>query len=69
MEALAKERLASVQKKYPQAVLGDPDSVRVVYLFQEDPKTYHAKAVADISTHPLSRRQMFAKTLGLHHRT
>jgi len=68
MEAFAKQRLAIVRKKYPKAVLGDSDSVRVIYLFQEDPKTYHAKAVADISTYPLSRRQMFAKALGLHHR-
>jgi len=68
MEALATQRLAIVQKKYPKAVLGDPDSVRVIYLFQEDPKTYHAKAVADISAHPMTRRRMFAKALGLHHR-
>ena len=68
MEALAKQRLAIVRKKHPKAVLGDPDSVRVIYLFQEDPKTYHAKAVADISTHPMTRRGMFAKALGLQHR-
>jgi len=67
IEALAKKRLASVKKKYPKAVLGDADSVRVIYLFQEDPKSYHPKAVADLSPHPLSRRQIFAKTFGLHH--
>ena len=68
MEALAKKRLEIVRKKYTNAVLGDPDSVLVVYLFQEDPKNYHPKAVADISTHPMNRRQMFAKALGLNHR-
>jgi formate dehydrogenase iron-sulfur subunit len=67
MEALAKKRLEEVKKKYPKAALGDPDSVRVVYLFQEDPRGYHPKAVADISIHPMSRRQIFARTLGLHH--
>jgi formate dehydrogenase iron-sulfur subunit len=65
MEELAATRLAIVKKKYPGAVLGDADSVRVVYLFEEDPKTYHAKAVADIGVHPMSRRRMFARSLGL----
>ena len=69
METLAEKRLAIVKKKYPKAILGDADSVRVIYLFQEDPKNYHAKAVADISIHPMSRRQMFAKALGLHRST
>jgi formate dehydrogenase iron-sulfur subunit len=68
MEALAKKRLESVKKKHPKAVLGDADSVRVVYLFQEDPKIYHPKAVAELNPHPLSRRQIFAKALGVDHR-
>jgi len=67
MTALAKQRLEIVKKKHPKAVLGDADSVRVVYLFQEEPKSYHKNAVADFSTHPMSRRQIFAKALGLHH--
>jgi formate dehydrogenase iron-sulfur subunit len=68
MDALAQKRLETVKKKHPKAVLGDRDSVRVIYLFQEDPKAYHAKAVADAGALPMNRRQMFAKVLGLHHR-
>jgi len=68
METLAEQRLERVKKRHPKAVLGDPDSVRAIYLFQEDPKSYHDKAVADIGALPLSRRRMFAKALGLHHR-
>ena len=68
METLAAQRLELVKKRHPKAVLGDPDSVRAIYLFQEDPKSYHDKAVADSSAPPLSRRRMFAKALGLHHR-
>lgn len=63
MQALAKERLASVQQKYPDAVLGDADSVLVIYLFQRDPKLYHAHAVSDaaaVPAGPLTRRQLFA---------
>lgn len=49
MEALAKERLAAVQKQHPSAVIGDADSVRVLYLFKRSPKAYMPKAVATIN--------------------
>ena len=68
MEELAQKRLDIVKKKYPKAVLGDADSVRAIYLFQEDPESYHPKAVAELKPHPLSRRRILAKALGLHHR-
>ncbi len=68
MMKLAKARLAEVKKTHPKAVIGDDDSVRVLYLFQEDPKTYHPKAVAENDVRPMSRRNMFAKLLGVQHR-
>lgn len=56
MMELAEKRLAEVQKQYPDAVIGDADSVRVLYLFKQDPKTYAAKAVADAgSAHTVAR--------------
>ncbi|MEG2171964.1 MAG: 4Fe-4S dicluster domain-containing protein [Desulfovibrionaceae bacterium] len=61
MQALAKERLAEVKKKHPDAVLGDADSVLVIYLFEKDPKLYHAHAVADASPVSFTRQQLFAK--------
>ncbi|GAB7078914.1 4Fe-4S dicluster domain-containing protein [Megalodesulfovibrio paquesii] len=63
MLALAKKRLEEVKKRRPEATLGDPDDVNVIFLYEYDPKTYHAKAVADADTvRPgLSRRGLFAK--------
>jgi formate dehydrogenase iron-sulfur subunit len=62
MLALAKERLAKVKKYYPDAVLGDEDSVRVIYLFQTKPTNYHEFAVASMSLPPLiNRKQLLAK--------
>ena len=66
MLALAKQRLAKVKKYYPDAVLGDADSVRVIYLFQTKPEKYHKTAVASV-THPplMNRKQMLAKLFPL----
>ncbi|KAF1075351.1 4Fe-4S dicluster domain-containing protein [Halodesulfovibrio sp. MK-HDV] len=64
IDALAKERLAAAQKRYPEAVLGDPDDVRVVYLFQQDPTKYFEKAIAAASPNMMNRKQMFARLLG-----
>lgn len=64
IDALAKERLAVVKKTYPNAVLGDPDDVRVVYLFQQDPMKYFDKAIAAVSPRMINRKQMFARLLG-----
>lgn len=62
--ALAEERLKKVQETYPDAMLGDPDDVRVIYLFQHDPLAYFDKAVASLSPELMNRKQMFAKLLG-----
>ena len=59
MRALADKRLAEVKKKFPGAVLGDPDNVRVIYLFQTDPTVYYKNAVAE-AVQPLGRREFLA---------
>ena len=65
MLALAEKRLAEVQKKYPEAVLGDADMTRVIYLYQMPPQTYHDFAVASVTTPgPMNRKAMFAKLFG-----
>lgn len=38
---LAGKRLAEVRKQYPKAYLGDPDGVRVIYLYQTDHRLYY----------------------------
>ena len=65
MLALAEKRLAEVQKKYPDAVLGDADMTRVIYLYQMPPQKYHDFAVAAATTPGLmNRKAMFAKLFG-----
>ncbi len=63
MLKLANERLEIVKKQYPDAVLGDPDSVRVIYLFQSDPKKYYENAVAE-AVSPVTRKELFAGIFG-----
>lgn len=76
MRELAQKRLEEVKKVYPEATLGDADSVRVVYLFQEAPKAYFEHAVADAGhsatavaertikpVQPMSRREVFERIL------
>lgn len=61
---LAEERLAEVKKRHPRAVVGDADSVRVLYLFKEEPKLYAPKAVAQaqsrvhLAAAPRTRREL-----------
>jgi len=65
MLSMAKKRLEEVRKKYPEAVLGDADSVRTIYLYQTDPAKYHAFAVADAApVKPMSRKEMLARLFG-----
>ena len=46
MMALANKRLADVKKKYPKAMLLDPDDVNTIYLVAFDPGLYSKYAVA-----------------------
>ena len=59
---LANARLAEVKKQFPKAVLGNPDTVRVIFLYPYDPALYHSFAVAEanIPSGPLTRRSLFA---------
>lgn len=41
MLELATKRLAEVRKEFPNAYLGDPDNVRVIYLYQTDHRRYY----------------------------
>lgn len=41
IRALAEKRLKEVRKRYPKAYLGDPEGVRVIYLYQTDHRLYY----------------------------
>jgi formate dehydrogenase iron-sulfur subunit len=43
----ANKRLAEVKGTYKDAMLANPDDVRVIYLLVDDPKKYHKTAVAE----------------------
>ncbi len=62
MLKLAEERLAEVQKTYPNAMLADPHDVNVIYLLAEAPEMYHTHAVAEAA--PMNRRTLFASLRG-----
>ncbi len=69
MLAMAKKRLAEVQKRYPEATLGDADSVRVIYLYPVDPKKIHQYAVASLDLPLLDRRALLARLTPFHRPT
>lgn len=66
---LAQKRLATVKKKYPKAVLLNPENVRVIYLVGFEPTLYHEFAVASIFGTGMSRqaalRRMFRPVTSL----
>ncbi|MUM76529.1 formate dehydrogenase [Pseudodesulfovibrio sp. F-1] len=64
MLELAEKRLAEVKKQYPEAMLIDPDMVRVIYLAAFPPESYYEYMEADASgvkPGPLTRKQLLAK--------
>jgi len=61
MKALAEKRLGEVKKKHPDAVLGDADSVRVIYLYAYKPDLYYSYAIAGLGPALMDRKQLFAK--------
>ncbi len=63
---LAQDRLKEVLPKYPQAELGDPDTVRVIYLFPYKPAEIFPKAVSSVENpvNQMTRREMFAMFKG-----
>jgi len=59
---LARKRLQQVQSRFPQAMLIDPDEVRVIYLVAYEPKRYHDFAMASAGggiTRQMALRRMF----------
>jgi len=66
---MAQQRLAAVQKSFPQAQLLDPDDVRVIYLTAFAPENYHETAVAGVYRLGTSRRLAFRRLLGPLNRT
>jgi formate dehydrogenase iron-sulfur subunit len=59
MLKMAADRLVMVKKKFPKAQLCNPDDVAVIYLVADEPKKYHAFAVAE-GPALLTRKQMLA---------
>jgi formate dehydrogenase iron-sulfur subunit len=56
MIRLARQRLGEVKKKYPKAMLLDPDDVSVIYLTAFEPALYHEFAVASNSAFDITRQ-------------
>ncbi len=56
MLALAEKRLAAVQKKYPDAYLADPESVRVIYLCTAPPESYNGNLLASFDGSKLANK-------------
>jgi formate dehydrogenase iron-sulfur subunit len=44
---MANKRLGEVKAVYKDAMLANPDDVRVIFLLTDDPKKYHKFAVAE----------------------
>lgn len=61
MLALAQKRLTEAQKRYPEATLGDPESVRVIYLYPVEPQKIYTYAVASLDVPLLDRRSLLAR--------
>ncbi|UCE51224.1 MAG: formate dehydrogenase [Desulfobacterales bacterium] len=63
MLALAQSRLTEVKKKFPKAMILDPDDVRTIYMVGFEPNLYHESAVASAAHFGITRqaalRRMF----------
>jgi formate dehydrogenase iron-sulfur subunit len=57
---LAQQRLATVRKEYPQALLADADDVSVIYLLTDKPQNYHKHSVAQ-RDQDLDRKMFLAR--------
>jgi formate dehydrogenase iron-sulfur subunit len=58
----ANKRLEEVKKAYKDAMLGNPDDVRIIYLLADDPKKYHKFAVAE-NTIGITRKMALKRLL------
>ena len=61
IKEMAEKRLAEAKKIYPNAVLGDPNALRVIFLFQDEPRKYHRAAVSSVGPKLFNRKEAFAK--------
>jgi formate dehydrogenase iron-sulfur subunit len=64
MLKLGEERLAAAKKKFPKAMLVDPEETRVIYLAGVPPENYYEYLEADASDvmpDSLTRKQFLAK--------
>ncbi len=61
MLELANKRLAEVKKKYPKAMLLDPEEVKVIFLVAHDPNRYHEFAVAKNGAFEMNRHMALRK--------
>ncbi|MBU0971619.1 MAG: formate dehydrogenase [Proteobacteria bacterium] len=64
MMALAQTRLKTIQKKYPKAMLLNPDDLNVIYLTAHDPDLYAEYAVASTDRKNMSRAVAIRKMMG-----
>ncbi len=66
----ANKRLAEVKGTYKDAMLANPDDVRVIYLLADDPKKYHKFAVAENTigiTRKMALKRLFQPLSDLRH--
>jgi formate dehydrogenase iron-sulfur subunit len=64
----ANKRLAEVKGTYKDAMLANPDDVRIIYLLVDDPKKYHKFAVAENMigiTRKMALKRLFQPLTGL----
>lgn len=61
---LAKERLGIAKKRFPDAMLVDPDEVNVIYLLGQKPEAYTASAKANKKPLMMSRKVAMKKMMG-----
>jgi len=66
----ANKRLAEVKGAHKDAMLANPDDVRVIYLLADDPKNYHKFAVAENTigiTRKMALKRLFQPLSDLRH--
>ena len=63
MLSLARQRLARVAQKHPQAQLVDADEVNVIYLVTAPPEAYHENLMAGAGAHNFTRQMALRKMM------
>jgi formate dehydrogenase iron-sulfur subunit len=60
---LAKKRLTVVKRTHRNAMLLDPDDIRVIFMVAYEPHLYHENAVASHSGYGISRQVALRRML------